>query len=100
MIHRVGAVTSLYRGFDDGTDQLVFQVNQLLADATIAISHATLDLYRQIGIELVSPRVIYKAAIRTLPRRQPETVDRNRKIRLIATSWSDNVNKGAPVYRG
>ena len=36
-------------------------INAELADATIAISHATIDMYRQIGIELVEPHVVYNA---------------------------------------
>jgi glycosyltransferase involved in cell wall biosynthesis len=100
MVHRVGAVTSLYRGFDDGTDARVGELNRRLADATIAISHATIEMYRQIGIELVAPRVIYNGCD---PRifnpigRAP--FSRSRKIRLIASSWSDNPNKGGPTFR-
>jgi glycosyltransferase involved in cell wall biosynthesis len=99
MVHRVGAVTSLYRGFDDGTDAHVATVNRELADATLAISHATIAMYAQIGVELVDPHVVHNAC-------DPDVFhphgrvpfSRDRKIRLISTSWSDNPNKGAPVY--
>jgi glycosyltransferase involved in cell wall biosynthesis len=100
MVHRVGAVTSLYRGFDDGTDARVAAVNHRLADCTIAISQATIDMYRGIGIELVAPRVIHNGidpAIFHPAGRVPWS--RNRKTRLIAVSWSDNPRKGGPVYR-
>jgi glycosyltransferase involved in cell wall biosynthesis len=99
-VHRVGAVTTLYRGFDDGTDARVARINRELADATIAISHATIEMYRRIGIELVEPRVIYNGCDRRIfnPNgRAP--FSRGRKIRLISTSWSDNPNKGAATYR-
>src|SRR5439155_12999044 len=59
LVHRVGAVTSLNRGFDDGTDAHVGALNSELADSTLAISHATIEMYRRIGIELVSPRVVH-----------------------------------------
>ena len=59
LVHRVGAVTSLYRGYDDGTDAHVAELNARFANATIAISQATIDMYRSIGTELVEPRVIY-----------------------------------------
>ena len=59
MVHRVGAVTSLYRGFDDGTDARVGDMNARLADATIAISYATIEMYGEIGVDLVDPHVIY-----------------------------------------
>lgn len=100
MVHRVGAVTSLYRGFDDGTDARVADVNRRLADATIAISRSTIEMYRSIGIELVAPRVIHNGIDPDIfhPRgRRP--FDRDRKTRLIAVSWSDNPRKGGPVYR-
>jgi len=99
LVHRVGAVTSLYRGFDDGTDARVAGINAELADATIAISHATIDMYRAIGIELVDPHVVYNPcddAIFNPAGREP--FSRERKTRVIATSWSDNPRKGGPTY--
>jgi glycosyltransferase involved in cell wall biosynthesis len=100
MIHRVGAVTSLYRGFDDSTDRRVGDVNARLADATIAISNATIEMYRQIGIGLVQPRVIYNGCEpRVFHRAGRVPFRRDRKIRLISASWSDNPRKGTPVYR-
>lgn len=100
MVHRVGAVTSLYRGFDDGTDAITASINSRFAEATIAISHATIEMYRSIGVELVEPRVIYNAvdpAIFNPLGRVP--FSRDRPIRLICSSWSDNPRKGAPTYR-
>jgi glycosyltransferase involved in cell wall biosynthesis len=100
MVHRVGAVTSLYRGFDDGTDARVAELNRRFADATIAISHSTIEMYRRIGIELVAPRVIYNGVDhRIFHARGRAPFDRSRKTRLVAVSWSDNPRKGGPVYR-
>ena len=100
MVHRVGAVTTLYRGFDDGTDARVAAVNRELADTTIAISRATIEMYKSIGVELVDPHVIYNGCddriFNPIGRTQ---FSRDRRIRLIATSWSDNPNKGGPVFR-
>jgi glycosyltransferase involved in cell wall biosynthesis len=100
MVHRVGAVTSLYRGWDDGTDARVGELNARFADATIAISQATIDMYRQIGIELVSPRVIHNACDSAIFHPHGRTpFSRDRKTGLICTSWSDNPRKGGPTYR-
>jgi glycosyltransferase involved in cell wall biosynthesis len=99
LVHRVGAVTSLYRGFDDGTDARVAGINAELAHATLAISHATIDMYRSIGIELVDPHVVHNPCddrIFTSSGREP--FRRDRKTRLIATSWSDNPRKGGATY--
>ena len=99
MVHRVGAVTSLYRGFDDGTDARVAELNRRFAQATIAISAATIDMYREIGIELVAPRVIHNG---TDPRIfHPHgriTFDRRRRVRIVSVSWSNNPRKGAPTF--
>jgi len=100
MVHRVGAVTSLYRGFDDGTDALVHALNRDLAAATIAISQATIDMYREIGVELVDPHVIHNPCdpqIFHVEGRIP--FSRRRRVRVVAVSWSPNPMKGGPVYR-
>lgn len=100
MVHRVGAVTTLYRGYDDGTDAHVAELNRRFAAATIAISQATIDMYRSIGIELVAPRVVHNVVDPSIfhPNgRAP--FDRSRKTRLVAVSWSDNPHKGGPTYR-
>jgi glycosyltransferase involved in cell wall biosynthesis len=100
MVHRVGAVTTLYRGFDDGTDARVADLNRRYADATIAISQATIEMYRSLGIELTSPRVIYNGVDPSIFNPQGRApFDPDRKMRLIAVSWSDNPRKGGPVYR-
>lgn len=100
MVHRVGAVTSLYRGFDDGTDARVGAINRRLADATIAISHATIAMYREIGVDLVAPRVIYNGCDHRLFNPNGRVpFSRERRIRLISSSWSDNPRKGGPTYR-
>lgn len=100
MVHRVGAVTSLYRGYDDGTDGHVALLNGRFAQATIAISQATIDMYRSIGIELVAPRVIHNPVDPAIfnPRERVR-FGRDRKTRVIAVSWSDNPRKGGPVLR-
>lgn len=100
LVHRVGAVTSLYRGFDDGTDARVAALNQRFANTTLAISQATIDMYRSIGVELVDPRVVYNAVDSAIFNSEGRVrFDPLRKTRLVAVSWSDNPRKGGPVYR-
>jgi glycosyltransferase involved in cell wall biosynthesis len=100
MVHRVGAVTTLYRGFDDGTDARVADLNRRFADATLAISHATIEMYRSIGIELVDPHVVYNAVdTEVFHPFGRARFDSAQKMRLIAVSWSDNPRKGGSVYR-
>jgi glycosyltransferase involved in cell wall biosynthesis len=100
MVHRVGAVTSLYRGEDDGTDAFVAAVNRDLADTTIAISRATIDMYRQIGVELVDPRVVHNPCdSQIFNPRDRVSFSRDRKTRVVACSWSAHPLKGGPTYR-
>jgi glycosyltransferase involved in cell wall biosynthesis len=100
LVHRVGAVTTLYRGFDDGTDARVGELNRRLAHATLAISRATIEMYRQLGIELVDPQVVHNAVDpQVFHPRGRVTFSRGRKIRLISASWSPNERKGTPLYR-
>lgn len=96
MVHRVDGPIGVYRGFDDGSDARIAQINAELADATVFQSRYSLEKHRELGYELRSPAVI------------PNTVDpaifhppasraplAGRRARLIATSWSDNRRKGA-----
>jgi glycosyltransferase involved in cell wall biosynthesis len=100
MIHRVDGPLAIYRGFDDGTDRKIFELNQQMADVTILQSQFSLTKHLELGFDFVRPVVILNAAdpeIFHSRGRQPFNVDR--KIRLISVSWSDNLNKGAPVYQ-
>jgi glycosyltransferase involved in cell wall biosynthesis len=98
MVHRVDGPIQLYRGFDDGSDRRIAEINRELAAATILQSRFSLEAHRELGIELRSPTVIANAVDPALfyppARREPL---RGRRVRLIACSWSDNPNKGADV---
>jgi glycosyltransferase involved in cell wall biosynthesis len=99
IVHRVDGPVSVYRGFDDGTDRRVWEINREFAAATILQSRFSLEQHAALGLPLVQPIVI------------PNTVDptvfhasgrrpwrRDRKVRLLSSSWSTNPNKGRAVY--
>jgi glycosyltransferase involved in cell wall biosynthesis len=95
MIHRIDGPVGAYRGFDDGTDALVMRLNAL-ADATILQSVFSLDKHRELGLEPRNPIVIPNApdpGIFFPPSSRPSLGDR--KVRVIAASWSSNARKGA-----
>jgi len=98
MVHRVDGPIGEYRGFDDGTDSRIASVNAELADATIVQSRYSLEAHRRLGIALRDPAVIPNTVDPTvfhpLVSREPLA---GRRVRVIATSWSDNPNKGADV---
>jgi glycosyltransferase involved in cell wall biosynthesis len=95
MVHRVDGPVGVYRGFDDGTDARIAEINRELAHATVFQSQFSLEKHRELGFELRAPVVISNAvdpAIFHPPERREPLV--GRKVRLIATSWSDNLRKG------
>jgi glycosyltransferase involved in cell wall biosynthesis len=100
MVHRVDGPITVYRSRDDDSDRRIWQINQELANATIFQSHYSLKKHLELGLEFKSPCVIMNAVD---PRifhpygRVP--FSRQRKIRIISTSWSDNPNKGAATYK-
>jgi glycosyltransferase involved in cell wall biosynthesis len=99
MVHRVDGPIGVYRGFDDGTDERISQLNDELAQATVFQSRYSLEKHVELGYELRDPVVIPNTvdpALFHLPYER-EPVE-GRKVRLIATSWSDNVRKGAETF--
>lgn len=100
MVHRVDGPVSVYRGMDDGTDKRIAKINNELADASIFQSQFSLNKHRELGFEFVQPCVIMNAADPRIFNQQGRLpFDPNRKIKLISTSWSDNLNKGAEIYQ-
>jgi glycosyltransferase involved in cell wall biosynthesis len=97
MVHRVDGPIAVYRGFDDGTDKRIAAVNRDFADATILQSRFSLDKHRELGLELSHPVVIRNAVDPAIFHPPEAREPRPRRLRVIATSWSDNPRKGAEV---
>jgi glycosyltransferase involved in cell wall biosynthesis len=95
LVHRVDGPIGVYRGFDDGTDVRIARLNAELASATILQSRFSLEKHRELGIELRDPVVVPNAVDPSIfhPPEQREPLD-GRRVRVIATSWSDNPRKG------
>lgn len=99
MVHRVDGPIAAYRGIDEGIDQRIWQVNHDSADVTIFQSQYSRRSHEEMGLQFLDPRVIGNAAdpeIFNARGRQPFL--QGARARLIASSWSANVNKGAAVY--
>jgi glycosyltransferase involved in cell wall biosynthesis len=95
MVHRVDGPVGVYRGFDDGTDARIAEINRL-ADATILQSQFSLDKHRELGIELRNPVVVRNTVDPAIfhPGPQRDPADR---LRVISTSWSGNPRKGGDI---
>jgi glycosyltransferase involved in cell wall biosynthesis len=98
MVHRVDGPIGAYRGFDDGTDRRIIEINRELANATIVQSHFSLEKHRELGLDLRDPVVIPNSVDPSIFHR-PESREplAGRRLRVIATSWSDNPRKGGEV---
>ena len=98
MVHRVDGPIGVYRGFDDGTDRRILDLNRALANATVFQSRYSLEKHRELGLELRAPVVIPNAPDPAIFHRPAERAPlAGRKLRVIATSWSMNRRKGGDV---
>jgi glycosyltransferase involved in cell wall biosynthesis len=99
MVHRVDGPIAAYRGFDDGTDARIVQINAL-ADATILQSRYSLAKHEALGLELRNPVVISNTVDPTIfhPPSSFEPLD-DRPLRVVTSSWSENPRKGADVLK-
>jgi glycosyltransferase involved in cell wall biosynthesis len=100
MVHRVDGPVDVYRGDSRGVDREICEINHEIADATIFQSQYSLEAHQKLGLEFRDPVVVHNAVDPTVffPGK-PAPPRRSRKIRLISSSWSDNPNKGASVYK-
>lgn len=98
-VHRVDGPVSVYRGNDAGVDQQVWQTNKKFADKTIFQSSYSLKKHLELGMQFKDPSIVLNAVDPFIFHAQNrEAFSLERKIRLIATSWSNNPNKGASLY--
>ncbi|MDQ7782424.1 MAG: glycosyltransferase [Desulfomonilaceae bacterium] len=100
VVHRIDGPIHLIRGFDREKDELCFDLNSRFASATVLQSAWTYQRIVEMGYNPVNPVIIHNAAdpdIFHSNGRAP--FDRNRRTRLISTSWSNNPRKGGPTYK-
>jgi glycosyltransferase involved in cell wall biosynthesis len=99
VVHRVDGPIELYRGVDDGADRRIVEINARLADATVLQSRYSLEAHRDLGLELRDPVVIPNAVDPAIfhPPAAHEPLA-GRRVRVVATSWSDNPRKGGETY--
>lgn len=99
-IHRIDGPMRLYNQMSDTRDNIVNLVNQYIADGTVFQSEWSREKNYKMGLKQTKyETVIYNAADKEIFNSSGKRkFDKNRKIRLIATSWSDNMKKGFKTY--
>lgn len=99
-IHRIDGPISLYSSKQDKRDSIVYALNKWIADCTIFQSNWSEEMNYELGLPKKECRsVIYNAPDDSIFYRNTDDVKQSAKIKLIATSWSMNENKGFDVYK-
>jgi glycosyltransferase involved in cell wall biosynthesis len=99
-IHRVDGPMRLYNTFNDKRDLIVNILNKYIADGTIFQS----DWSRENSLKMGIMKNINEATIINSPnakifyKKKKVKLNCNKKVKLISTSWSSNINKGFEVY--
>ena len=100
-VHRIDGPIRLYNRRDDRRDAVAYTAMEQIADGTIFQS----DWSREKNIDMGVPETKFNATIMNAPdnavfnRSGRKSWKPASKIRLIATSWSANWNKGFDVYQ-
>ena len=100
IVHRVDGPVGRYRGESDDIDRTIFSLNREFAAATIFQSQYSIAATEELGLRFTSPEVIPNAVDPAIFNPVGRTAwNRDRKTRLVSTSWSDNAGKGAATYK-
>ena len=98
-VSRVDGPISLVRGNDTETDQKIFYYNNLYADGTIFQSQFSKKETIRLKYKFKNPHTIIPNAVDGNIFFPPKEKPQNQKIKIIASSWSDNPRKGLDFYR-
>ena len=99
VFHRVDGPYSLVRGRPDYADFALIELNKLIADGTIFQSEWSRTQCLTQGLDPHKSEVVISNAPATGVFAPAEkTPFRGRRVRLVATSWSTNPNKGFDTY--
>ena len=101
VLHRIDGPIHLYRGTQTrDLDEKTYRLNRAYAGATVIQSFWNLKEIVKFPYQPVLPVVVHNAADPAIFHRAGRTpFDRNRRIRIIASSWSANPRKGGAVYK-
>ncbi len=98
-IHRIDGPVSAIRGSKKHIDDLIYKFNDAVADGTIFQSIWSKKENKKLGLNSYNNRVILNAPSPNIfNKKEKNTIDKNNKIKIIATSWSPNKRKGFDIY--
>jgi len=99
-IHRVDGPMKLYNNLSDTRDNLVYQLNDIIADATVFQSIFSYEKNLEMGMKFNSLyAIIYNTVDPEIFSKKTVKKKKGEKINLIAASWSNNIKKGFRYYQ-
>jgi len=98
-VHRLDGPMRLYNNINDYRDATAYQMNNAFADAIVFQSHWSKQANVELGLNIENKEhaVIHNATQQRFFARNKGKLKRD-KVRLIASSWSDNIKKGFLAY--
>ena len=99
-MHRLDGPMRLYNNMNDQRDYIAYQMNTDYADAIIFQSEWSKQANIKLGLDISGKKdtVIHNAPDPSIFYASNQK-QKNEKIRLIASSWSDNIRKGFLTYK-
>jgi len=100
-IHRIDGPMRLYSNPRDERDKIVYEANQFLADATVFQSEWSRQYNYRLGLRKKELEFVITNAPDTdiFNRKDKIAFLKDRKIRIISTSWSSNLKRGFKIYQ-
>jgi len=98
-VHRVNGPISAYRGRGRHVDDLIYALTRHVADGVIFQSQYSKNGNIALGMQCPEKYTVVNNAARPLFFNGVQTELPKKKIRIIATSWSSNINKGFEVFQ-
>jgi len=100
IIQRIDGPIQSVRGKDANLDKKCFETNSKIADITIFQSFWCYKESKKLGFNPVNPYIILNSVDQEIfyPPKKHSAL-KNRKVKLVSSSWSDNMKKGFSCYK-
>ena len=98
-VHRINGPISEYRGRGRHVDKLIYSLTKHVADGAIFQSEYSKQGNATLGMRYEGKHTVIHNAARPMFFQKSEPRVMAEKVKLIATSWSANINKGFDLFR-
>ena len=101
-VHRIDGPIHLIRGNNRKIDKIIYKLNKIIADGTVFQSEWSRKENYKHGLKKNHFEIVIKNACdNSIFHPNEKKIDDNpiKRVKLIATSWSNNLNKGFALYK-